>query len=78
MFSDNCIRFRHDEPGPLQLVNGQWFASWMCALRDGAHGSAQAGIYGQSGNGGAFSIVLAGRYKDVDNGDVVEYCGVRG
>jgi len=27
--------------GNRYLVNGQWFPSQLCALRDGAHGSAQ-------------------------------------
>ncbi|KAK3063654.1 hypothetical protein LTS18_013797 [Coniosporium uncinatum] len=57
------------------LVNGQWFPSQLCALRDGAHGSAQGGISGKKGVG-AHSVVLAGgHYQDRDEGDNIWYCG---
>lgn len=71
----DTMKLRADDFGELQLANGQWFPTWLCAVRDGAHGSSQAGIYGRQGKG-AFSVVMAGTYDDVDNGDRVEYCGV--
>lgn len=61
--------------GANGLVNGQWWLERVDALRDGAHGSREAGIHGLMGHG-AFSIVIAsGGYADKDNGEVVEYCG---
>ncbi|KAL9057307.1 MAG: hypothetical protein Q9162_002381 [Coniocarpon cinnabarinum] len=73
---EDRTRIRADSVGQGDLVNGQWFASWLCLVRDGAHGSPQAGIYGKDGYG-AFSIVMAGggHYDDIDEGDHVEYCG---
>lgn len=58
------------------LVNGQWWPTQLCTLRDGAHNSAQAGICGKDGNG-AYSIVISGdaKYPDIDEGDEVWYCG---
>ena len=33
--------------GAGDLVNGQWWALQLCAIRDGAHGEVEAGIHGQ-------------------------------
>ena len=33
--------------GAGDLVNGQWWALQLCAIRDGAHGEIEAGIHGQ-------------------------------
>jgi hypothetical protein len=56
--------------GKGRLVNGQWWPSRLCALRDGAHGQSEAGIHGEAGKG-AYSIVVAGsRYDDKDHGEV--------
>lgn len=63
--------------GEGHLVNGQWWPSQLCALRDGAHGASVAGIFGHEGL--AVSIVVAhSKYADVDNGDVLDYCGTEG
>lgn len=52
------------------LVNGQWWPSRLCLMRDGAHGEVEAGISGQTGRG-AFSIVVSGGgYADDDQGEV--------
>lgn len=64
--SANCV-------GENGLVNGQWWPSRLCALRDGAHGEHEAGIHGKLGQG-AFSIVVAqGSYDDQDMGVVSIY-----
>ncbi|KAG9188414.1 hypothetical protein G6011_02337 [Alternaria panax] len=65
--------------GNGDLVLGQWWPTQLCAVRDGAHGSAQGGIYGEKEHG-AYSIVLSGGsgYQDVDNGDVIDYSGTPG
>ena len=34
--------------GAGNLVNGQWWALQLCAIRDGAHGEVEAGIHGQA------------------------------
>lgn len=67
--------------GNGRLVNGQWWPTQLAALRDGAHGSAQAGIHGRTGEG-AYSCVMAGNHEysdkddgDRDDGEVVLYCG---
>ncbi|KAI4235020.1 MAG: hypothetical protein L6R40_006566 [Gallowayella cf. fulva] len=67
--------------GAGNLVNGQWWPLQICALRDGAHGVIEGGIYGVAKKG-AYSIVLGGGglrgdegYADVDHGDTMEYCG---
>lgn len=63
--------------GEGNLGNGQWFATQLCAVRDGAHGSPQGGISGIKGQG-AVSIVLSGDlYKatDRDEGDEIWYSG---
>lgn len=52
--------------GDGHLVNGDWFANQLCAVRDGAHGSPQGGISGLK-ESGATSISLSGDiYVDVD------------
>ena len=33
--------------GAGDLVNGQWWALQLCAIRDGAHGEVEAGIHGK-------------------------------
>ena len=62
--------------GNKHLLNGQWWPHQLCALRDGAHNSAQAGIAGDREEG-AWSVILGGdpRYPDIDNDDEVQYCG---
>jgi hypothetical protein len=57
--------------GVNNLTNGQWWPYRICALRDGAHGEQEAGIYGQTGKG-AYSVVVAvGGYADKDHGEVL-------
>ena len=68
--------------GEGHLRNGQWFPWQLSAVRDGAHGDLEAGISGRRGIG-AVSIVLSssGRtstYVDIDEGDLISYCGTRG
>ncbi|KAL9614224.1 MAG: hypothetical protein Q9167_001312 [Letrouitia subvulpina] len=64
--------------GQGNLYNGQWWPLQICTIRDGAHGCLEGGIYGKPG-AGAFSIVLSsGGYKDIDNGNVIKYCGTAG
>ena len=64
--------------GAGSLVNGQWWPLQICAMRDGAHGEIEAGIHGQPGTG-AFSIVLSGGgYSNIDQGDIIQYCGTSG
>lgn len=61
--------------GEGDLVLGQWWPTQLCALRDGAHGSTQGGIWGEKGKG-AYSIVLSsGGYKDKDDGNEIWYSG---
>ncbi|CAK1357169.1 hypothetical protein CB0940_11687 [Cercospora beticola] len=64
--------------GNGKLVNGQWWPTLLCALRDGAHGDSQSGISGET-NVAAYSCFMSGGknhiYEDKDMGDVVEYCG---
>lgn len=74
----------HAVVGNNGLINGQWWPAQLCAVRDGAHGSAQGGIAGRGGEG-AFSIVLAeGKasngepYPDFDSGEEILYCGTDG
>jgi ribosomal protein S20 len=69
---DQTYKFKRlaDVVGDNGLVNGQWFPSRVCALRDGAHGEIEAGIYGHPGKG-AYSVVVAqGGYADKDHGEV--------
>ncbi|KAH8746330.1 PUA-like domain-containing protein [Hyaloscypha finlandica] len=63
--------------GDNGLLNGQWFANRLCAMRDGAHAELEPGICGEKEKG-AFSIVLAnGGYADEDKGDTIHYCGTQ-
>lgn len=65
--------------GQGDLVLGQWWPTQLCTVRDGAHGSAMGGIYGEKGKG-AYSIVLSGgnHYGDVDEGEQIWYSGTDG
>lgn len=63
--------------GEGHLVLGQWWPTQLCAVRDGAHGTPQGGIWGSKGKG-CYSIVLSGGgpgYKDRDEGDAIWYSG---
>lgn len=53
-------------PGHNGLTPGAWWPTQMVALFWGAHGHCQAGISGNEAYG-AYSIVVAGTYKDVDD-----------
>ncbi|KKZ65913.1 hypothetical protein EMCG_08323 [[Emmonsia] crescens] len=79
---DHTFKFRTDSiaVGHNELRNGQWFPLQITAIRDGAHGEMEAGISGRD-KIGAVSIILssAGKgYPDIDQGDVISYCGTRG
>jgi len=64
--------------GEGNLVLGQWWPTQLCTVRDGAHGAAQGGIFGDKEHG-AYSIVLSGGgYHDKDEGDVIDYSGTEG
>ncbi|KAK4627278.1 hypothetical protein CLAFUW4_04520 [Fulvia fulva] len=60
------------------LVNGQWWPTLVCAVRDGAHGATVAGIAGEKDTG-AYSCFISGggehSYPDIDEGEIVQYCG---
>ncbi|EME46187.1 hypothetical protein DOTSEDRAFT_70243 [Dothistroma septosporum NZE10] len=60
------------------LVNGQWWPTLVCAVRDGAHGATIAGIAGGKDRG-AYSCFISGggdnSYPDIDEGEIVKYCG---
>lgn len=66
--------------GEGNLHNGQWWPNQICTLRDGAHGQIEAGIHYLEPEAEAVSIVLSGnpKYKDVDNGDYIEYWSTEG
>ena len=69
----SCNYFGHGN-----IVNGQWWPLQICAMRDGAHGEIESGIHGKAGMG-AFSVVLSGGgYSDIDQGDIIQYCGTSG
>ena len=69
----NSAIYGHDT-----LALGQWWPFQICAVRDGAHGELEAGICGDLQHG-AYSIVMSGcKYDDIDNGNVIEYCGTKG
>ncbi|KAL8700882.1 MAG: hypothetical protein Q9201_005202 [Fulgogasparrea decipioides] len=75
---DYSYNIPYASPGAGILENGQWWPFQICAVRDGAHGSFEAGIYGEVGKG-AYSIVLGGaKYSDIDEGNVIQYCGTSG
>ena len=57
------------------LTVGAWWPFQICALRDGAHGSNNGGIYGKQ-DIGAYSIVVSSDdHDDRDLGDTVWYTG---
>lgn len=63
------------------LINGSWYPTQLAILRDGGHGASQGGITA-SPEQGAFSVIMAGGmdpkgkpYPNVDQGEVVLYCG---
>ncbi|KAK8180812.1 PUA-like domain-containing protein [Phyllosticta citribraziliensis] len=62
--------------GQGDLVNGQWWPTQLCTVRDGAHGSTQGGIYSVKGKA-AFSIIVSGgsQYNDRDEGHELRYSG---
>ncbi|KAI0096791.1 hypothetical protein GGR51DRAFT_553379 [Nemania sp. FL0031] len=62
--------------GHNNIALGTWFPFQINALFWGAHGARMAGIAG-SVTTGAWSIVIAGTYEDLDtdNGDIVYYSG---
>ncbi|OJD34429.1 sra-ydg domain-containing protein [Diplodia corticola] len=69
---------RADYYGEGSLVNGQWWPTQLCTVRDGAHGSTQGGIYATKGKP-AYSIVLSGsHYQDRDEGEQIWYSGTDG
>ncbi|KXJ93874.1 PUA-like domain-containing protein [Microdochium bolleyi] len=55
---------------------GAWFPLQLVALFNGAHGSAMGGIHGDT-QLGAYSIVIANTYDDLDtdDGDMIYYSG---
>lgn len=55
--------------GTGSLVNGQWWPSRLCLMRDGAHGEVEAGIAGQTGKGAYSVVVSGGGYADDDQGE---------
>jgi len=67
--------------GEGHLILGQWWPTQLCAVRDGAHGAPQGGIFGEKAKG-AYSIVMSGagnsQYDDEDNGEEVWYSGTDG
>lgn len=77
-------RFRLVDPkehGNGLLVNGTWWPTQLAVLRDGGHGSSQAGITSHPVEG-AFSVIVSGGldstnqpYPNIDNGNEVLYCG---
>jgi hypothetical protein len=64
-------------PGHNGLVVGQWWPLQLCAVRDGAHGATEGGIYAD--REAAISVIVSGGgYKDVDKLNVIWYCGTLG
>lgn len=67
--------------GAGDLVNGQWWPTQLCTVRDGAHNATIAGICGQEDQGTWSVIMSDGKgldkqpYPDKDEGDTVLYCG---
>ncbi|KAI0487428.1 PUA-like domain-containing protein [Xylaria cf. heliscus] len=62
--------------GHNNIAIGTWYPFQINALFSGAHGARMAGIAG-SVTSGAWSIVVAGTYEDLDtdNGDTLYYSG---
>jgi hypothetical protein len=72
---DPSLKIPANYHGQGHLVLGQWWPTQLCAVRDGAHGAPQGGIWGAKGKG-AYSIVLSGSgYKDKDDGNEIWYSG---
>ncbi|KAI4125297.1 MAG: hypothetical protein LQ338_004343 [Usnochroma carphineum] len=75
---DYPLKVSANHHGAGDLVNGQWWPLQICTIRDGAHGMYEGGIYGQAKQG-AYSIILAGGgYADIDEGEIIKYCGTSG
>jgi hypothetical protein len=67
--------------GHGKLLNGAWWPTQLAAVRDGAHNHMVQGINGEV-DAGVYSLVMAGGmdpkgqpYPNIDDGDVVQYCG---
>jgi hypothetical protein len=79
---DPAYRAKHPRDpkqfGDNGAVLGQWWPSQLCAVRDGIHGAAQGGIYGDKEQGAYSVIVSSGGYHDKDFGDTIEYSGTEG
>jgi hypothetical protein len=76
---DKEYRFKRSAatPGHNGLVIGQWWPLQICAVRDGAHGAIEAGIYGD--REAAISVIVSGGgYNDEDMLQVIWYCGTMG
>ena len=58
--ADKSTRVPANVFGHNGLQVGDWWPKWICALRDGAHGHTQGGIYSRLGVG-TFSIVVSGK-----------------
>ena len=73
---DKTYRFYTDARyiGAGELVNGQIWTSRLELCRDGVHAPSQAGISGTAKHG-AYSIVMARGYANIDMGNVIEYMG---
>ncbi|KAI9721029.1 MAG: hypothetical protein M1812_002509 [Candelaria pacifica] len=73
-FDDTFPRRDANVFGANGLTIGDWWPLQRCALRDGAHGATMAGIAGKNDEG-AYSIVVAGQYADLDDdyGDMLWY-----
>ncbi len=65
-FDDTFARGTPNNFGANGLTVGDWWPLQRCALRDGAHGSSQAGISGSQDHG-AYSIVVSGLYSELDS-----------
>ena len=61
--------------GHGNLTIGQWWPLQICAVRDGAHGEIEAGIYGLKTSGAVSIILSGGGYVNIDEGDKIQYCG---
>ncbi|KAA8898965.1 PUA-like domain-containing protein, partial [Sphaerosporella brunnea] len=72
----NADKRQADVFGHNGLQVGDWWPYQLCALRDGAHGSRQGGIFGRISEG-CFSIVVSAdsEYKDKDTGEELYYSG---
>ena len=78
-FSKNFSHFGNsDAVGAGNLHNGQWWPLQMCANRDGAHGETEAGIHGNERTGAVSIVLSGGSYKDLDEGERIEYHGTPG